>query len=184
MTGFCEDCGEPVARCLCPHRRTKKLDLKPVAKTMEKPVELPKAKMHRRLLGSGIEFGAYVAGAWLIAVVDFFSSGLMGLFCLVLFGLIVLRDCNAGLFSIAKRIGSQRVVHAKTGMPASNTQALLRNSYYLGLLLIAILPFVDLATSPTFTLLVFVDMVMIIANPKGRRLGDFLASTQVVDARG
>jgi len=174
MTEFCEVCGKPLARCHCPNGRTRTL--------APQRIELPKATTHRRLLGSGIEFGAYVTGAWVIAVLDFIT-GLMGLLCLVLFGLIVLRDCNAGLFSIAKRIGSMRVVHSQTGLPASNAQALLRNSYYLALLLIAILPLVDLATSPMFTLFVFVDMVMIIANPKGRRIGDFLAGTQVIDAR-
>jgi uncharacterized RDD family membrane protein YckC len=181
MTGVCDVCCTPLAGDRCPNGHTRNLPVKPV--TSMKPIDLPKATTYRRLLGSGVEFGAYVAGAWLTTVLDFLSSGLMGLLCLVLFGLIVLRDCNAGLFSIEKRIGSMRVVHWQTGLPASNGQALLRNSYYLGLLLIAVLPFVDLATSSMFTLFVMVDVVMIVANPKGRRLGDFLAGTQVVDAR-
>lgn len=176
MTGFCEICGKPLENSRCPSGHTAR-------KTKVGPLVLPKATTHRRLLGSGIEYVAYVAGAWLITFLDFFSAGLMGLLCLVLAGLIVLRDCNAGAFSIAKRISNMRVVDWRTGQPASNTQALTRNGYYLGLLLLALLPLVDWITSPFFTLFVALDVIMIMANPKGRRLGDFLAGTQVVDSR-
>lgn len=176
MAGFCEVCGRTLEKGRCPeHAPT----------VIPKPIKLslPRASTPRRLVGSGIEYSAYLVGVWVITFLDFISTGLMGLLALVLVGLIVLRDFNAGAFSIAKRVSNMKVVDWRSGQSATNTQALVRNSYYLGLLLLALLPMVDLVTSPLFTFFIAVDVLMILANPKGRRLGDFLASTQVVEAR-
>jgi uncharacterized RDD family membrane protein YckC len=177
MAGFCEVCGRTIEGTRCPCRQG--------STTIKKRSELslPKASASRRLVGSGIEYVAYLAGVWVVAFLDLISTGLMGLAAVVLFGLIVLRDCNAGTFSVSKRVSHMRVVDWRTGQSASNTQALVRNSYYLGLLLLALLPWIDLVTSPLFTLFIVIDVLMILANPKGRRLGDFLAGTQVVEAR-
>lgn len=177
MTGFCEVCGESLAVGKCPNGHMAKIIRRPPI------LSFPPASKPRRFIGSGIEFSAYLAGVWVIAFVDFITAGLIGLTSLVLIGLIVLRDCNAGKFSIAKRVSSMRVVDWRTGQPATNTQALLRNSYYLALLTVSLLPISDLVTSPIFTFFVAVDVLMILANPKGRRLGDHIAGTQVVGAR-
>lgn len=178
MAGFCEVCGESLVNGRCPNGHTAKLVRKPAA------LSLPSASKSRRLIGSGIEYSAYLAGVWVIAFLDLISAGLLGLLAaMALIGLIVLRDCNAGAFSISKRVSSMRVVDWRTGQPATNTQALLRNSYYLVLLTVSLLPITDLVTSPIFTFFVAVDLLMILANPKGRRLGDQIAGTQVVEAR-
>jgi uncharacterized RDD family membrane protein YckC len=145
---------------------------------------LPKASPPRRLLGSGVEYISYVAFATFLYGLETFTGGsLFFLFILLLF-LIVMRDFNAGAFSIAKRISQMRVVNVKSGQSASNVQAILRNSYYLGLPLVAMIP---LAGGPVasffFMTFVVMDVMMILANPRGRRLGDFLAGTQVVEAR-
>jgi uncharacterized RDD family membrane protein YckC len=182
MAGFCEVCGEPPVGGMCPNGHVAKAVRKSSGKSSE--LSLPSASKPRRLISSGIEYSAYLAGVWVIAFLDFISAGLIGLASVVvLIGLIVLRDCNAGAFSISKRVSSMRVVNWRTGQSATNTQALLRNSYYLVLLLVALLPITDLVTSPIFTFFVAVDVLMILANPKGRRLGDLIAGTQVVEAR-
>lgn len=143
---------------------------------------LPKASTPRRLLGSGIEYLSYVAGTWIITVLDVFTTGLLGLFSFFLVILIVLRDFNGGTFSVAKRVSQMRVVDLRTGRAASNGQALLRNGYYLSLLLIgAVLPWIDVLSSFFFTMFIILDVMMIMASRRGRRLGDFLAGTQVVD---
>lgn len=145
---------------------------------------LPKASTSRRLLGSGIEYLSYVLGIWIIAALDFFTGGLLGLFSLFLVVLIVLRDFNGGTFSIAKRVSQMRVVDLRTGRAASNGQALLRNGYYLALLIAALIPFVDVLSSLFFTMFIFLDVMMIMASRRGRRLGDFMAGTQVVEEAG
>lgn len=143
---------------------------------------LPKASTGRRLLGSGIEYLSYLVGTWIITVLDFFTSGVLGLFSILLLVLIVLRDFNGGTFSIAKRVSQMRVVDLRTGQAASNGQALLRNGYYLILLFIgAFIPWIDLVSSSFFTMFILLDVLMIMASRSGRRLGDILARTQVVE---
>jgi len=147
-------------------------------------IEFPKPKTSSRLLGSGVEYLAYLICAWIITILDAMSGGLAGLLSLIVVLLIVLRDFQGGTFSLAKRVCNMRVVDHRTGESASNFQGLLRNSYYLVLLLIAtVLPFVDWFSSTFFTMFIALDVMMILANPRGRRLGDLLASTQVVQAR-
>jgi uncharacterized RDD family membrane protein YckC len=193
MTGFCQDCGNPLSvdgscpnqcgtdspgRALAPGYGSGALpavhDIGP----------LPKASTPRRLLGSGIEYSAYVCFAIVIMFLDTFSGGLLGFSSLLLLALIVVRDCNAGAFSIAKRVSCMRVVKRRTGQPASNAQALLRNSNYLALLAVeTVLPWLAILWTLFFVMFVALDVAMILASPRGRRLGDLLAGTQVVEER-
>lgn len=144
---------------------------------------LPKAAVQRRLLGSGIEFAAYAFYACVILPLDLLS-GVAGILFLFLVLLIIMRDFNAGAYSIAKRVGHMRVVDVKAGKSASNSQALIRNSYYLVLSIAAIFAWIG-AIPILFFFMTFIllDVMMILANPRGRRLGDLLAGTQVVEAR-
>lgn len=145
---------------------------------------LPKASTPRRLLGSGIEYIFYIIVATILYLAESITGGFLFFMFILLIGLIVMRDFNAGAFSVAKRVSQMRVVSVKTGQSASNRQAILRNSYYLGLPLIAMLPWIGgPVASFFFMMFVAMDIMMILANPRGRRLGDFLASTQVVEAR-
>jgi uncharacterized RDD family membrane protein YckC len=101
--------------------------------------------------------------------------------------MIGLRDVHAGLFSIGKRISRMRVVEYGTGKPATNSQALLRNSYYMALTFLMIPPIilVDLGTTTFFMLLIVIDVILISFGKDGRRIGDWLARTQVVqEAKG
>lgn len=180
---FCHECGLSVkgGRCANGHPE---LGQKPPSVTPLHGIgELPKAETARRLLGSGIEFIVYVACGWVILFLDLLTAGLLGLLSLVLVVLVVLRDFNAGAFSIAKRVSRMRVVDWRTGKAASNVQALIRNGYYLGLLLLMVLPWTDLPVMFFLKLFIAIDILMILSNPKGRRLGDLLANTQVVNAR-
>jgi uncharacterized RDD family membrane protein YckC len=144
---------------------------------------LPKPSTTRRFLGSGVEYIAYVIGGGVISFLGTISGGLLGLLSLLLLGLIVLRDFNAGAFSIAKRVSQMRVVDSRTGRSPSNTQALLRNSYYGLLAVLMFLPWIDWLLLALFMLFIWFDVMMILASPRGRRLGDLLAGTQVVEAR-
>jgi len=181
MSGYCKDCGTLLAPggncsdpgCLQANRQLPE----------NGPGTLPKPSTARRLLGSGIEFIIYSALAWLITGLESASFGLLGLLFLFLIGLIVLRDFNGGLYSIAKRVSHMRVVDLKSGRATSNIQSLLRNSYYLVLLAIAIVPVVGCFSSTAFMVFVALDVMMIMANPQGRRLGDLMAGTQVVQER-
>ncbi|PYQ60426.1 MAG: hypothetical protein DMF53_17035 [Acidobacteria bacterium] len=65
---------------------------------------LPKASTLRRLLGSGVEYIAYVVFASILYFTESISGGLLGFLFLLLLGAIIMRDFNAGAYSIAKRI--------------------------------------------------------------------------------
>ncbi len=146
---------------------------------------LPKASSTRsRLIGSGIEFLVYqviMAGFMVI------YSGRAGareiLIAAILFGMLGFRDINSGALSVGKRIYRVRVVDRRTAMPLSNRQALLRNIYYLTLVVFLPLPLLNVLCFSIFALLIFIDLLMILASPEGRRLGDLLAGTQVVQEK-
>ena len=60
------------------------------------------------------------------------------------------------------------------------TRILARNGYYLGLVLLMIVPLLKYLVQGFFFLFLVVDVMMIVASPGGRRLADYLAGTQVV----
>lgn len=187
MAGFCEVCGESFVNGRCPNGHTSQMgkfnNTEKIKKTDPPAPDLPKSRTVPRLLCSGAEFGIYFIAALLIAGADALTAGIAGLFCLPLAAMIGLRDVSSGHFNLGKRISHMRVVDCRTGQSASNLQALGRNSYYCVLLLVAALPLIDVATSPLFGLFAVLDLIAIISNPKGRRLGDFVAGTQIVGAR-
>jgi uncharacterized RDD family membrane protein YckC len=186
MAGFCKVCGKLVEENgQCSEKHEGALANRPVTSLEPQNIgRLPKPSTPRRLLGSGIEYVAYVLCATVITVLDFVSVGVAGLLALVLAALVVLRDCNAGALSIAKRVSQMRVVDRRTGRPASNLQGLVRNGYYIALLVVAaFIPWFDAISWFLFLLFIGLDIAMILANPRGRRLGDLLAGTQVIEAR-
>jgi uncharacterized RDD family membrane protein YckC len=179
MAGFCKNCGKslgPDGNCpQCTSIRVRKAS---------GIGALPKASTPRRLLGSGIEYVAYIICGAIIYVFELTSLGIGGVLFLLLVALIIMRDFNAGAYSIAKRVSHMRVVNLKTGQSASNSQAIFRNAYYLGLPVMAIIPVIGGPIALIFfVLFIPLDVIMILASPQGRRLGDFLAGTQVVEAR-
>lgn len=193
MTGFCTECGQPLkadGRCPVHGASIDCSSQPPTPGTGSGPLAsalgigpLPKANTPRRLLGSGIEYVAYVICTWTIAFLDLSSGGVLGGLSFLVIALIVLRDFNAGAFSVSKRVSQMRVVNFRDGRSISNIQALLRNGYYLVLLVFLVVPVVGLLASFLFMLFISLDVMMILASPRGRRLGDLLAGTQVVEAR-
>ncbi|HKH47270.1 MAG TPA: RDD family protein [Thermoanaerobaculia bacterium] len=189
MSGFCKECGAllKLGDSQCPNGHQQGLVAHPALRPepLQKIGPLPKPSTPRRLLGSGIEYVAYVFFTWVVTFLDSLTAGIAGLLALIVAGLVMLRDCNAGALSIAKRVSQMRVVDRRTGQPASNLQGLVRNGYYFGLLVIAaFVPWFDWISSGLFMAFIAVDIAMIVANPRGRRLGDLLAGTQVIEARG
>lgn len=195
MAGFCESCGVPLnSRNACPvcepasgapasPQESEGAKSHPVqsGKGIKKDIgPLPPAHRFRRLLGSGIEFLVYAIALPFMSL----APGPGCLIFLVLIFLILMRDFNAGAFSIAKRVSRMKVVHWRSGQPAGKLQSFLRNSYYIVLLPVALVPVYGVVFWPIFLFFVAVDIIVLVASPQGRRLGDFLAGTQVVEQGG
>lgn len=181
MSGFCADCGQTLDGDLCPSGHTQVEVVRPGGRA----IDLPRASPTRRLAGSGVEYFAYLAGITAMAVVSALTLGLLDILLVPFLALfIAVRDVRAGRYSLAKRIGNMRVVQVGTGLPASDRQALVRNSYYIVLALLMMMPiFLDTFAATLFWGCVVVDTLMVVGSSHGRRMGDRLAGTQVVPAR-
>ena len=90
------------------------------------------------------------------------------------------RDLNGGRYSPGKLLGQFRVVDITSGQIADTKQCLLRNSYYVLLIILAALPFWDFFNMFLVTLVMCIDLLVMIASPTNRRIGDLIAKTQVV----
>ncbi len=135
----------------------------------------------RRLLGSGIEYFTYSTAITVFSLIGILTGGLLGLLWVPLLLIMIgMRDLNAGAFSLGKRVGGLRVVDLRSAQPPSNPQALLRNSYYLALVFLMLIPVVKYPIAGLFFTVLVLDTLMVIASPTGRRIGDHLAGTQVV----
>jgi len=139
-------------------------------------VLLPKADMTRRLGGSGIEFltliALEIASAFLLPI-GIVMSILAAIYMAV-------KDQGGGRFSIGKRIAHTRVVDAETGEVPDPLRLFLRNSVFVAAWVIAVIPGVEIFGWGLLALAGLVDLLMVIADPLGRRLGDRIAGTQVV----
>lgn len=203
MTGYCPQCGHQIREsgactsCTNSNNEQNLIDMdtaqglvaatpkgvagRPVGAPVQARLDLPKASTSRRLLGSGIEYLIYTTTIGLASALGIFTGGILG-FLWVPFMLVVvgIRDLNAGAFSLGKKIGHMRVLDLKTAQPASNYQALLRNSYYLTLIFLMIVPYLKFAFEGIFLTLIIIDTLIVISSPTGRRIGDYMAGTQVV----
>lgn len=131
--------------------------------------KLLKAKVFNRVLAKAID--AVIVGIFLEAVprVGFFA------------GLIYLLISD-GLFegkSIGKRLINLRVVDLKSGKPCAFKGSIIRNSpFALGYILMSI-PLVGFIFP--LIIIIFEGLIMI-GGEQGRRFGDELAGTQVLDS--
>jgi uncharacterized RDD family membrane protein YckC len=182
MLGFCTECGGGLMNGACP-----KGHLQPhavsggVARYSGQAIigVLPKAPVSGRLFGAAIEYVIYLI---LLAIGDLTQIGVVVTVpLLILF--LCFRDADGGRFSLGKRIGSLRVVDTRTGQPATTRQGLMRNAYYIGFALLSVVPVLNFVSSGIFGLVGALDLLMVLASPRGQRLGDQLANTQVVVER-
>lgn len=180
MNHFCPNCGKAesaASSCLqadCPlHRITL-----PSTKTLA----LPKADLSRRFGGAALEVVTFfvldIIGA-LLSPFTFFVSGAFTSLMVALY--VVVKDFNGGSMSVGKRVASTRLVDVSSGAPASAKQALIRNSYIVvGWICAAIPDPVGFVGWIIVAFSILVDVLMVFASPRGLRLGDRLAGTQVV----
>lgn len=184
---FCMSCGEPLTRCLCRAEECSPgVGMLPMPSPPSDIDPLPKPNNPRRFI-PGAELVAYIIIAGILTTFDLFSfgGGMFGLGGLLLVTLLVLRDFNGGTFSISRRVSGTQIVDQRTGRRASNIQTVLRNVYYIAPLAIAlVLPMAAFLALFAAALFLVIDLVMILVSRHGRRLGDFLAGTQVVERRG
>jgi uncharacterized RDD family membrane protein YckC len=145
-------------------------------------VQVPRPPLARRLGGSALEFLTMLGIEVLGTVLAPFTWGITGALTSLLVATYVgLKDLGAGRYSFGKRAVSVRIVDVVTLDRANNLKCFLRNLPYVVAWAVAILPVVgDIVGWSALGLLVLVDIGLILATPSGRRLGDYLAGTQVV----
>ena len=140
-------------------------------------------ELQKRLGGSAAEL-AIMAGVEIIGLAlapfTFMISGVLASGLNAAY--MASKDMDGGKLSIAKKLSNRQVVTVDSGLPISNKQAWIRNAPYIGAWAFAMLPdpFGTLGLL-VVGLMALVDVGMIWSDPKGRRLGDRLAGTQVVD---
>jgi len=134
----------------------------------------------RRLLCSGPEFLLLLGGEMLMALV----TPLGILWSLTAAAYMATKDRKGGVLSLSKHFSGLRVVDAETGAVPTDKQAFLRNSMYVVGWILAVLPGVEVFG---WSLLVFggvIDMLLVLFDPEGRRIGDRIAGTRVIPPRG
>ncbi|MFH1468112.1 MAG: RDD family protein [Pseudomonadota bacterium] len=145
-------------------------------------VEVPRPPLPRRLGGSALELFTLLGIELLGTILSPLTWGITGALTSVIDAVYMsLKDLGGGRWSFGKRAVSARVVDVTTLDRADNLKCFLRNLPYVIAWAIAILPLVgDFIGWSALGLLALVDLGMIIWSPTGRRVGDYIAGTQVV----
>ncbi len=174
----CTTCGDAlsdVAYCIvptCPYR----VGSRAQAATLGQAVVLPRADLARRLGASGLEFlilfGLEVASA-IIVPVGMALSLLAGTYFAV-------KDLGGGRYSLGKRIARTRVVDAETGAVPPAARLVMRNAHLALGFWLSVIPGLEVLGWALLLLGGTIDLLMLVADPQGRRLGDRIAGTQVV----
>lgn len=202
MAGFCAECGQRLlgtGLCAVGHPQLgpaavpagggdraghRNFAVRRPVGAPEERLTLPKARSVPRLFASGIEFMIYLVALWIVLLLSLPTGLIAGVVGpLLLCAVVAIRDLRGGMYSLSKRLAGLRLVDAGTGLAASNAQGLARNSYFIVLLLVMAFPAVEYFAAVPFKMLVVIDGLLVMVNPAGRRLGDFLAGTQVVSVR-
>jgi hypothetical protein len=182
--GICSDTLEDAAHCIipeCPHRAAALASpYKPSGSALPappRPSAIGRATPSRRLLAAGPEFlilmGLEIVSAIFVPVGVAISS-FIALY-------VATRDISGGRFHVGKRLARVRVVDAATGLVPTHGQAVLRNAPYILGWLIAVIPGLELVGWGLLLLSALVDVGLVLADPLGRRLGDRLARTKVIN---
>ncbi|HEX8750256.1 MAG TPA: RDD family protein [Nitrospira sp.] len=129
----------------------------------------PKAQVLNRFIAKLIDLFLAAAAAELIAPVGFLA-GVAYLF---------VADGFADGRSIGKRLIGLQTVLPGTREPAGFRESIIRNIPFAVAQLLFAIPYVGWLASAA---IVMFEAILIIGNEQGRRLGDELAGTQVLDA--
>jgi uncharacterized RDD family membrane protein YckC len=145
-------------------------------------VQVPRPELPRRLGGSALELSTLIVveiiGTLLMGLTIGISGALSSLLAAVYMGV---KDLDGGRYSFGKRAVSTRVVDVQTLERASAGKCFLRNLPWVVFWTLAIIPVIgDFVGWGLLGLMTVLDVGFILATPTGRRLGDFLAGTQVV----
>lgn len=141
---------------------------------------LPKASVGRRVAASGLETFLLLLCMVGLSAIGPLTVFLSEIFCVLLAILWGVKDLGGGAYSLSKVLTRTRVVDKITGEMPSPDRLILRNSYYLVLCLCSAIPFVEWATLSIVAIVMMVDLLVMISSPDNRRIGDFIAGTQVV----
>lgn len=137
-------------------------------------------ELARRIGGSSLEFLALLALEVLTAPIPGVGM-LMGLLGAAYFAA---RDLDQGRTSLSRRLTRSRLVDAETGAAPTVGRLLLRNAPMALCFLFAVLPGVEVLGWLAMVALSALDLLLVMIDPMGRRLGDRLAGTLLVRGEG
>lgn len=154
---------------------------KSIGRRTDGTLRFPKAAVGRRVASGALD---YIVLIILIAVVNVLAPFTVYLLDFLAMPLVAAywacRDLGGGRYAPGKLIGGFQVLDVTTGDVVGWKQALARNSYFVVLILLSAIPVVEWANMGLVALVMVVDVIVMLANPDGRRLGDMIAGTQVV----
>lgn len=129
----------------------------------------PKAQVLNRFIAKLIDVFLAAAAAEVIVPVGFLAG----------LAYLLVADGFAGGRSIGKRLIGLQTILPDTREPAGFRESIIRNIPFAVAQLAFAVPYVGWLVSAT---VVVFEAILIIGNEQGRRLGDELAGTQVLDA--
>ncbi|BCA56133.1 RDD family protein [Nitrospira sp. KM1] len=129
----------------------------------------PKAQVLNRFIAKLIDLFIVAAAAQMIDTVGFLAG----------MAYVLVADGFAGGRSIGKRLIGLQTILPDTRETAGFRESIIRNSPFAAAQMVFVVPYVGWLASSA--ILAF-EAVLIIGNERGRRLGDELAGTQVLDA--
>jgi len=150
---------------------------------MTEALRLPKASVVRRAAASGLETGLLLGLLVLCSGLAPLTMFLTEIFCVLLAIYWGAKDIDGGKWSLSKRLTVTRVVDRATGEVPSAGRLVARNSYYLVLCLLSAIPMVEWASLALVVGVMLLDLLVMVATPDSRRIGDFIANTQVVPVK-
>lgn len=150
---------------------------------MTEALRLPRASVVRRVAASGLETGVLLGLLVLFSGLAPVTMFLTEIFCVLLAIYWGVKDIDGGKWSLSKRLTVTRVVDRTTGEIPPRGRMVVRNSYYLVLCLLSAIPMFEWATLALVGGVMLVDLIVMVATPDSRRIGDFIANTQVVPVK-
>jgi uncharacterized RDD family membrane protein YckC len=179
IKNYCGACGLPTTlEGACPDNQCQS---SLVVFSQQSLTPYKKAQLYRRALAVVIDFAPIFILNLLGLILSPFTLGISaivtGLFSMFY---LTTKDLRAGRYSPGKRVFAL-TIKDKYGHPASNKQAITRNLPYLFAWLITVFPAIGLFGYVLVFFLGLADCFLVLMDDEGKRLGDRLAATQVVE---